>query len=481
MHCGKPLWISATDEQSLFEPGDLQMKMITIRLILLALIVTGAAYLAIAGGTTGIVKGTVTDIKSGEALPLVNVLIVGSGRGAVTNDKGEYQVVGVTPGVYTLRVSLLGYQMLEAKKVAINADETTVMNFKLASTEIQMEGITVEGTPPLVDVTKTAGDQTFNQEKIEQLPNVKGYEDVLTLQAGVVKFGSKLFLRGGRANETQILVDGVPVNDVGGVTGTAGTSTANEQLQALYSGTSSGGALSVSANAIQSVSVSSSGLDAEYGNAQSGVVNITTKGGGDKYDASVQYRTDEITASGFNSRYYAANVGGPEPITQYLLPELGVEFPGKMTFFMSSTFDQNDGPYGFNTNQFYDPLKRKIQFSGVFGSIFNNLGFTYSDHQNNEYSYNTKLTYSVGDNDQFFFRYTANASSNHGLAGSYSWRDLSDSLASTVQLKTQNMLYWTHILGQNALLRSYISRQEKVATNSVGNLTPDQYSIVGQI
>jgi len=457
------------------------MKPNSVRAGLCLVLIVVTIHHAFAGGTTGILKGKITDIRSGESLPLVNVLILGSGRGAVTNDKGEYQVVGITPGSYAVRVSLLGYQILEAKKVMINADETTVMNFKLASTEIEMEGVTVEGTRPLVDVTKTAGDQTYSKEKIESLPNVKGYEDVLALQAGVVKFGSKFFLRGGRANETQILVDGVPVNDVGGVTGTAGTSTANEQLQQIYSGSATGSALSVSAKAIQSVSVSSSGLDAEFGNAQSGVVNITTKGGGDDYDGSVHYRTDEIASSGFNSHYYAGDIGGPEPITRYLLPALGVEVPGKLAFFMSSTFDQSDGPYHFNTSQFYSPLKRKIRFTGLFGDILNNLGFTYSDRQNNTYSFNTKISYVVGESDQFFFRYSADASSTHPLSAGYNWRDFSDSTASTVRMKTQNMLSWTHILGTNALLKAYVSRQEREATSSVGGLSPDLYSIVTEL
>ncbi|MFN0157355.1 MAG: carboxypeptidase-like regulatory domain-containing protein, partial [Bacteroidota bacterium] len=282
--------------------------------------------------TTGNIKGKVTDVSTKETLPGVNILIVGSGRGGVTNPNGEYFITGVTSGEYTVRVSAVGYQTIEAKKIRIEVDETAVFDFKMASEDIEIEGVTVEGTPPLVDVTKTAGGQTFNREKIEQLPNVKGVEDVLGLQAGVVKFGGQLFLRGGRANETQILIDGVVVNDVGAGGNAAGTNTANEQLQQLYSGNSTagaGGALSVAANAIQSVSVSSSGLDAEFGNAQSGVVNITTKTGGDSYNGSLQYRTDGPTSQSFNERYYAGNVGGPEPITNYLLPSLGIEFPGK--------------------------------------------------------------------------------------------------------------------------------------------------------
>lgn len=432
-------------------------------------------------GTTGIIKGKITDVSTGETLPGVNVLIVGSGRGGFTNERGEFLVTGVTPGDYVIRASLLGYHTIESKKVAIEADQTTVYNFRLASTEIEMEGVTSEGARPLVDVTKTAGDQTFNKDKIEQLPNVKGVEDVLGLQAGVVKFGSQLFLRGGRANETQILIDGVAVNDVSGITGTAGTSTANQQLQQLYSGNTAGGAsgaLSVSANAIQSVSVSSSGLDAEFGNAQSGVVSITTKSGGDAYSGSLQYRTDGITSNGFNERFYTANVGGPEPITTHLLPALGVTVPGKLSFFLSSNFDQSDGPYAFNTAQFYHPVKRKVHLSGFFGGILDDLGFTYNDKQTNEFSFNGKLSYGVGEGDQFAFSYRANAKSLRPLSVSYGWRDMADSSTASTSLITQHVLQWTHILSTNSIIKGYVSRLATDRTSTVGNLSPDQYSSI---
>jgi outer membrane receptor protein involved in Fe transport len=417
-------------------------------------------------GTQGNIRGKITDIETSEPLPLVNVFIVGSGRGGVTNDQGEFFVTGVQAGTYNIRASLLGYKTVEEKKVAIDADQTTVLNFKLASELIEKEGVTVEGARPLVDV-----------KKIEQLPNVKGVEDVLGLQAGVVKFGSQLFLRGGRANETQILVDGVVVNDVGGGTSATGGQSANEQLAQLYSGNASGGsggALSVSANAIQAVSVSSSGLDAEYGNAQSGVVNITTKSGGDNYSAALQYRTDGITNNGFNERYYSASVGGPEPITAYLLPSLGAEVPGKLSFFMSSTFNQLDGPYDYMRESFYNPLKRKIRFGGFFGDVLNGLGFTYSDKQNNDFSFNAKLSYIIGDNDQFSYSYRANAGSSHPLSFSnFSSRARYDSSSSTISLKTQNVFQWTHILGTNSLIKAYISQLATDNTSSVGNLTPN--------
>lgn len=444
--------------------------------VTLGLILASTAV-ALAAGTTGSLKGKITDVSSRESLPGVNILIVGSGRGGVTNERGEYFITGITPGSYVLRVSLIGYKTVETKKVEIKADETSVFDFRIASEDIELDGVTVEGAKPLVDVKKTAGDQTFNKEKIEQLPNVKSAEDVIGIQAGVVKFGNQLFLRGGRANETQVLIDGVPVNDVGGGGSASGSETINTQLQQLYSGNSTagaGGALSVSANAIQSVSVSSSGLDAEFGNAQSGVVNITTKGGGDTYSGSFQYRTDEPTSQSYNEQYFAANVGGPEPITNFLLPSMGLEVPGKLSFFVSANFNQSDGPFDFTRSVVYNPLRRTVRMGGLLDF----LKFTYKDRQDNDFSFNSKLTYQIGESDQFTYSYRANAGSSHPLYGSFGWRDRYDSLSSDIKLVDQNVLSWTHILNTNSLLKAFVSRLATDRTLSVGGLEPSQYSNV---
>lgn len=450
------------------------LRFFTISTILVAITILCSETAIPADGN---VKGKVTDIQTGEPLIGANIYIVGSARGGVTNNKGEYFISGIPPGVYTIRVSYVGYQTIEIKR-SIESNETAVLDFKLASSDIPIEGVTVVGQAPLVDVMKTAGDQSFSRDKIEQLPNVKDVKDVVPLQAGVVQFGGQLFLRGGRANETQILIDGVPVNDLSGRVGAGGTSTANEQLQQLYSGNVSagaGGALSVSANAIQSVVITSGGLDIEYGNTQSGTVNIITREGGETYNVSVQYRTDEVTNATYNERYYAANLGGPEPITSQLLPLLGLEV-GKTSFFLSGTFNQSDGPHDFNKSQFYHPVERKVKIGGIFGNLLSGLGFSYSDKQNNEFSFNSKISHQLGESDKLAFSYRANAKSSHSLRDSYSWREVYDSTTSEVSLVTQNVLHWSHIFGPNTLLQGFFSRLETDRLTTVGSLTPAQYS-----
>ena len=431
-------------------------------------------------GDTGRLLGKATDAATGEALAGVNVLVVGTNRGAATDVEGRYSIIGVPAGTYTVRATLLSYRTFEVRNVEIEPDRTYPLSFKMVPSSLEMGEIIVTGQG-LVNSQSTSAEQTITSHTIEQIPNVKTIQDVVSLQPGVVKLGKNLFLRGGRANEIQYIVDGVAVNDIlGGSSGLLATTSANDQLQQLYAGVQSGyiggggTGLAVSANDIQAVTVSSSGIDAEYGNAQSGVINIMTKSGSDRYIGAVQYRTDNLTSNSFNESYVSFNVGGPEPITNYLLPMAGVTVPGALTFFINTDFDQNDGPWNFSKNQYFNPLQRKIQLNGFMGGLFNGLGFNYRDKLNNNYTFDTKLKYDVGGSEQFMYSYHTSLGSSHGF--NQPWMFLADSSQVGTSVSSLSVLAWTHYMGSNSFLRFYIAHNSNKSHSDVAGLNPPDYS-----
>ncbi len=431
-------------------------------------------------GDTGRLSGKAVDASTGEPLVGVDILVVGTTRGAATDLEGRYSVIGIPEGTYTVKASLLSYNVIEVTRVRIIADETVSLNFRMVPSSIQMGEISVTGQSQIVNVQTTAAEQTIGSHTIEQIPAVKSVRDVMALQPGVVQLGRNLFLRGGRANEIQYLVDGVPVNDIlGGSSGLLAASSVNAQLQQLYAGVQSGyiggGAtgLSVSANAIQTVTVSSSGFDAEYGNAQSGVINIITKSGSDRYVGALQYRTDRFASKNFNEAYFSGNIGGPEPVSHYALPAMGVRIPGNITFFANIDLDHNDGPWTFAQNGFYHPLLRKIEFAGFLGRILNGLGLTYRDYLNNSYTFDSKLKYDIGS-DQIMYGYRASLGSNHNY--NHPWYYRADSSVVGTSVSSQSLLQWTHFLGTNSFFRFYLARLANQNKSGVADLTPPEYS-----
>jgi hypothetical protein len=59
----------------------------------------------------GRIVGTVTDAKSGEPLPGVNILLKGTYYGAATDFNGKFRIEDIAPGTYTVSVSLIGYKL----------------------------------------------------------------------------------------------------------------------------------------------------------------------------------------------------------------------------------------------------------------------------------------------------------------------------------------------------------------------------------
>lgn len=431
-------------------------------------------------GTTGKITGRVYDVSTGEPLIGANVVVIGTMLGAVTDIEGKFTIIGVPIGVYQVRASLVGYQEVVRNEVKVSADQTTPIEFKLASTAVQMQSVVITAEQ-LVNPLTTSSVQTVSSKTIEQIPNVKSVQDVMALQAGVVKMGNNMFLRGGRANEVQYVVDGIPVNNVVGNSGElTATNAVNQQLADIYSGQQTGviggggSGLAVSANAIQTISVQTSGFDADYGNSQSGIVNIVTKSGSEKYTGSVQYRTDQIAKTNYQDRYGSFNFGGPEPLTKYVLPELGVSIPGSLTFFISGDMNRSDGPYNYAQNEFYNPVQRRLVFGGFLGKLFSGLGLKYRDNQENKFTLNTKLKYDLSGDDQITYGYRTSLETGHGYIPSWKYRADSSTIYSNTA--SQHVLSWTHFFSDKTFSRLALGRVENNTLNSVANLPVYRYS-----
>ena len=259
-------------------------------------------------GTTGKISGTVVDEETGEPLPGVAVSIVGTTMGALTDINGEYFVINVPVGTYILRAALIGFAPVEVTNVDVSVDLTTYTDFTLSQKALELgRTIVVRAERPLIIKDKTASITVVEAEQIQNMP-VRGYQDIVGLQAGVVSFRDnpnirnrgarentntmQLNIRGGRSSEVAYYVDGFSQQDP-----LSGISTTN-----------------INNNALEEVEIATGGFSAEYGWVASGIVNATTKEGGTSiYSGAVEAITDNVTSDNYDYNLYAANIGGPVP------------------------------------------------------------------------------------------------------------------------------------------------------------------------
>ncbi len=235
-------------------------------------IATVGTYEATAA-TIGKISGIVTAEATKQPLADAKVTIVGTSTTATTNDSGYYVMTNIDPGGYDIQVELTGYRSKTVQATKVFAGLTTTINFALEASEVvELEGVTVTATKPLIkkDVTQTT--RIIEADEITSMPRdtVNG---ILQTQAGVAVLNStgSLHIRGGRSMEVKYLIDGIPVNDPIG----------------------RGLGLQISTNALEQMEVITGGFNAEHGDAQSGVINLITKAGTHKFTGRIRYRVGQ--------------------------------------------------------------------------------------------------------------------------------------------------------------------------------------------
>ena len=330
---------------------------------------------------TGTLSGTVKDASTGEALPGVNVIIKGTYYGAATDVNGKYTIKNINTGTYNIDISLIGYKTFQFTGIEIQANKVTELNANLEETVLTLDqDVVVIGDKPLLDPEETQSKKTISKDEIDALI-VENIQNIVTQQAGVTTSDNEVHIRGGRTYESAFLLDGVSVQDP-----IAGT----------------GFGLQLSASAIEEVEVITGGFNAEFGQATSGIVNVKTREGGNEYSGSVSYKTDHIGIDPtsfhvFNIDILEANLSGPEPITSIILPSLGLDIPGEISFFGNFYGGFSDGI----TQGYYKPTAKQL-YSSTFG------GTKYAPRAENSWFWLAKLSYAVSPT--FKLRYSFNQS-----------------------------------------------------------------------
>ncbi|MFN0150228.1 MAG: TonB-dependent receptor [bacterium] len=313
-----------------------------------ALLVAAFLLLPHAALAAGTIAGTVKDSKTGEPIAFANVLLKGTTQGANTKVDGTFQIDGVAPGTQILEIKIIGY---ETKTQTLTVADGGKAQATIVLNEVDvavLDAIEVKGSKEKIDVESSSSSTKIDTKYQFKHRAINTVQDALSKEAGVVNQDGQLHVRGGRANETKYLVDGLPVSDP-------------------FVGTNS---LQVSFAALSEVNLLSGGFDAEYGEAQSGIVNLATAEGGTKFSGLVKFMTDDFGAPDktyYNTDNIVLGMGGP-----LMGNDLRWYLSGEGVF--SDTYLPLDRP----------KPKREV------------LGVTLSDRQNNRYQYQGKLSYLIG-------------------------------------------------------------------------------------
>jgi outer membrane receptor protein involved in Fe transport len=266
-------------------------KLILVSVTVLCVILLGFPAYSQTG--VGKISGKIIDAATKEPLIGANVVVVNTNLGAASDINGDYFILNITPGTYEVKFSYVGYAPKTYQDVRIVANITFELNAEL-TTDFTLEDIVILDKK-FFEEKSTNTVKVIDSEQIARLP-VRGVSNLASLQSGVViqegsggqEGNATINVRGGRGSEVLYIVDGVPQNN-------------------LYNRTS---VSQVSNISIDQISFQVGGFEAKYGQAQSGIVNVTTKSGQPYYNFYAEVLTSSFTDDyGFN--LYSGSISGP--------------------------------------------------------------------------------------------------------------------------------------------------------------------------
>ncbi len=407
---------------------------------------------------TGKIAGTIRDKASNEALIGANVSVKGTSLGASTDVEGHFFILRVPPGTHDLQVSSVGYQGITIKGVRVQVDLTAEINIRLDQTSIEVEGVTITAEQKMVQKDVTSTRRTVSQNMIRETPGLDAMTDIFKLQAGAVLTaapptlrladGTQLqvrdeslqdvHIRGGRGGEILFMVDGMPMT------------------HPIYGGRS---VMDLNLVDVESVELLTGAFNAEYGQAQSGVVNIITKSGGEHYKGGVEYKTDRagLLGDSYMTDYASLYVGGPEPLTQGLLPLLGLDPIRGLSFFLSANATL--------TNTEYDNHRRRRDLD-----LF---GFTVKERQDNSTNLNAKLNWDISGEHRLVLSY--HGSRKQWSSFDWLWRYTPDNTADYMRKNYALNASFSHVLSKSTYYTLMAGYLDVVYKGSLGGLTPADF------
>jgi len=288
-------------------PGTL-IKIISLFLLIAANIIAG---------TAGKIAGKVTDKTTGEPLYGANIILTGTTMGAAADIDGNFTILNVPPGEYTLKVTMIGYSAYTLIEVRVFIDITTTVKIELVPENVNLEEVIIVAERNLIQRDVSGSVTNISSRDIAELP-VTSVTQVINLQAGVE---SGLVIRGGSSNQSLFLLDGFAMRDA-----------RNDQP-----------VTQIALSAIQDVSLEKGGFNAEYGQVRSGILNIVTKDGNKSvYEASVTFRFSPPRDKFFDISPYDPNSFWLRPYLDPSVAYVGTA-NGSWDTYMQNQYPQFDG------------------------------------------------------------------------------------------------------------------------------------------
>jgi carboxypeptidase family protein len=247
-------------------------------------------------GLAGVVRDATGGVLPGVTVEAASPVLIEKVRTVTTDEQGQYKIIDLRPGVYTVTFTLAGFNAVKREGIDLPAAFTATVNAELRVGTVQ-ETITVSGQAPAVDVQSVRQQTVLSNDVLNSLPSQRSPQSYVPYIPGVVgglgdigRDTASVAIHGGRAGEANVAIDGVADHTFEGAGGGAFTYYINQ-------------------GSVQEVAVSTGGQSAENGVA--GITtNLVPKDGGNTFssDLVLAYSGEAVQSSNLTSALQAAGL-----------------------------------------------------------------------------------------------------------------------------------------------------------------------------
>jgi outer membrane receptor protein involved in Fe transport len=255
------------------------------KLIVLVGLLVFLLFSILPAATTGKIAGIVIDSETKEPLPGVNIVLSGTLMGAATDQDGAYFIINIPPGEYALESTMLGYTNEVVSNVRVNVDRTTIVDLDLTPTTLQLgDEVVVVAERERVKTDVSFSQATVTNEDILDIPTTPDIREVIALSPGIYRNDKgHIEIRGGRMDEVGVFVDDISMSN-------------QRDGMPIFN---------LPDDAIQEIQIIRGGFSAEFGQAQSGIINIVTKSSQQAYHGSIDFQYAPTQQKHFGPNYFS--------------------------------------------------------------------------------------------------------------------------------------------------------------------------------
>lgn len=162
--------------------------------------------------------GRVLDGVNNEPLPFVNVIVSGTQIGTVTDENGNFQFQGLTPGFIRIETSFVGYHNVLSAQIELSNAKIAFVEIKMERRDTEIEEVTVNASPFRKTEESPVSLKTIGIAEIEKSPGAnRDISKVIQSFAGVLSspsFRNDIIIRGGGPSESRFYLDGIEVPNI---------------------------------------------------------------------------------------------------------------------------------------------------------------------------------------------------------------------------------------------------------------------------